>query len=104
MKKNLLYKTILIIAVLLVFLFGIFGIPKSLSGDGLKTAVLDHVKLGLDLKGGTHLILQVQVNDAVRAEGERAIERLKDATQKANIAVGNIAMPDPTNHPETVVV
>jgi preprotein translocase subunit SecD len=104
MKKNLLYKTILIIAVLLVFLFGIFGIPKSLSGDGLKTAVLDHVKLGLDLKGGTHLILQVQVNDAVRADGERAIERLKEATQKANLAVGNIAMPDPTNHPETVVV
>jgi len=104
MKKNLIGKTILIIAVLLVFLFGIVGIPKSLNGEGLKNAVLDHVKLGLDLKGGTHLILQVQVNDAVRAEGERAIERLKDATQKANIAVGSISMPDPQNHPETIQV
>jgi preprotein translocase subunit SecD len=104
MKKNLIGKTILILAVLLVFLFGIFGIPKSLSGEGLKNAVLDHVKLGLDLKGGTHLILQVQVNDAVRAESERAIERLKEAAQKASIAVGNISMPDPANHPETIVV
>ena len=104
MKKNLIGKAILIIAVLLVFMFGIFGIPKGFNGDALKTAVLDHVKLGLDLKGGTHLILQVQVNDAVRAEGERAIERLKDAAQKANIALGNMSMPDPQNHPETIVV
>src|ERR1043166_9416295 len=104
MKKNLIGKTLLIIAVLLVFLFGIFGIPKSLNGDGLKQAVLDHVKLGLDLKGGTHLILQVQVNDAVRAEGARWIERVKEAAQKAYIAIGNMSMPDPQNHPETIVV
>jgi preprotein translocase subunit SecD len=104
MKKNLIGKTLLILAVLLVFLFGIFGIPKSLSGDGLKTAILDHVKLGLDLKGGTHLILQVQVNDAVKAEGERAIERLKDALKRANIATGDITMPDAAGHPETIVV
>src|SRR5271157_4749346 len=32
MNKNLLAKTILIIAVLIAFLFGIFGIPSSLSG------------------------------------------------------------------------
>ena len=35
MNKNLLVKTILIIAVLIVFLFGIFGIPKSFTPQGL---------------------------------------------------------------------
>ena len=36
MQKKLLTKTLIIVGVLLVFVFGIFGIPKSLSGDGLK--------------------------------------------------------------------
>ena len=35
MNKNLGYKLILIIGTLLVFMFGIFGVPKSFSGQGL---------------------------------------------------------------------
>src|SRR5438128_1044094 len=104
MKKNLLGKAALIAAVMIVFLFGIFGIPKSLSGEGLKNAILDRIHLGLDLKGGTHLILQVQVNDAVNAESDRAIERLKDAMKRANVTVGDISKPDPVGHPERVVL
>jgi preprotein translocase subunit SecD len=73
MQKKLLTKTLIIVAVLLVFLYGIFGIPKSLNGEGLKQAVLANIHLGLDLKGGTHLILQVMVNDAINAESDRAI-------------------------------
>jgi preprotein translocase subunit SecD len=68
MRKNLTQKTILIFAVLLVFLFGIFGIPKGLSGTALKQAVLDRIHLGLDLRGGTHLILQVMVDEAVASQ------------------------------------
>jgi preprotein translocase subunit SecD len=104
MKKNLLGKAALIAAVMMVFLFGILGIPKSLSGEGLKNAILDRIHLGLDLKGGTHLILQVQVNDAVSAESDRAIERLKDAMKRANVTVGDISKPDPVGHPERVVL
>ncbi len=47
------------------FSLWMLGIPKSLSKQGLKEALLDRIHLGLDLKGGTHLILQVMVNDAV---------------------------------------
>ena len=43
-----------IVGTMLFFLFGIFGVPKSLSGEGLLTALTDHIHLGLDLKGGTH--------------------------------------------------
>ena len=59
MNKNLLWKTVLIVGILIVFVFGIFGIPKSLSGDGLLTAMTERIHLGLDLRGGTHLILIV---------------------------------------------
>lgn len=104
MQKNLLTKSAAIVAILLVFLYGIFGIPKGLGGDALKTAILKNIHLGLDLTGGTHLILQVMVNDAVNAETDRAVELLKDELQKAKVAYTEIGKPDPTNHPEEVIV
>lgn len=104
MQKNLLAKTALILAVLLIFLYGIFGIPHSLNGDGLKEAVLDRIKLGLDLRGGLHLILQVMVNDAVNAETDHATELLKDELQKAKVAFADVSKPDAENHPEQVVI
>ena len=75
MNKNLSWKLGLIAATLLLFLFGLFGIPKEFSGSGLLAAIQDRIHLGLDLKGGTHLILQVQVNDAVNGDSDRALER-----------------------------
>jgi preprotein translocase subunit SecD len=103
MNKNLGWKLILIVATLLVFLFGIFGIPKSFSGQGLLAAMTDRVHLGLDLKGGTHLILQVQVNDAVNAESDHAVERLKDVLNKQKITYADISKPDPAN-PDQIVL
>src|SRR6185312_8948105 len=104
MQKNLLTKTAGIIAVLLIFLYGIFGIPQSLSGDGLRQAILERIHLGLDLKGGTHLILQVMVNDAVNAETDHAVELIKDQLQKAKIPFADVSKPDAANHPEQIVI
>ncbi|HLJ28665.1 MAG TPA: protein translocase subunit SecD [Candidatus Angelobacter sp.] len=104
MQKNLLLKALLIVAVLMIFVYGIFGIPKSLKLDGLKQSLLERINLGLDLKGGIHLILQVQVNDAVNAESERAAETLKEELQKANVPFTEITPPDPVNHPDQVVI
>jgi len=104
MNKNLLAKTVLIIAVLIFFLFGIFGIPSSFTGKGLLASVQQRIHLGLDLKGGTHLILQVQVNDAVNAETDRTVEGLKDSLKKANVPFGEISKPDPQNNPEVIAI
>jgi preprotein translocase subunit SecD len=78
MNKNLGWKLVAIVGILLVFLIGIFGIPKEWSGKGLLASITDRIHLGLDLRGGTHLILQVQVNDAVNVDSDNAIARLKD--------------------------
>ena len=104
MNKTLLWKTIFIIAVMLVFLFGIFGIPKGVSGEALKTALLDRIHLGLDLKGGTHLILQVKVEEAVSSDTDRAVETLKDQMRAKNVAYGDVTKPDPANAPEKIVI
>jgi preprotein translocase subunit SecD len=102
MQKNLLIKTGIIIAILLIFIYGMLGIPKSFSGQGLKEAMLEKIHLGLDLKGGTHLILQVMVNDAVGAQSDHAIEVLRDELQKAKVTYAEIAKQD--NQPEKVVI
>jgi preprotein translocase subunit SecD len=104
MNKNLLAKTVLIIAVLIVFLFGIIGIPSSFTAKGILASLQQRIHLGLDLKGGTHLILQVQVNDAVNADTDRTVEQLKDDLKKANIAFGEISKPDPQQHPEVIAI
>jgi preprotein translocase subunit SecD len=64
----------------------------------------ERIHLGLDLQGGTHLILQVQVNDAVNSDSDRAIERLKDEMRSRKIAYADIVKPDPANNPDHIVI
>src|SRR5246500_1759791 len=89
---------------LFFFFFRILGIPKSLSGQGLLTALTDHIHLGLDLKGGTHLILQVHVNDAVNVDAQNAIEVLKEQLRTRKIDYSDISQPDPQNNPDHLVL
>jgi preprotein translocase subunit SecD len=104
MNKNLRWKVIVIVVTMLVFMFGIFGIPQSWSGSGLRSAMTDRIHLGLDLKGGTHLILQVQVNDAVKADADRAMERLKDEMRTRKINYTDMSQPDPTKSPDQILI
>jgi preprotein translocase subunit SecD len=104
MNKNLRWKVIVIVVTMLVFTFGIFGIPQSWSGSGLRSAMTDRIHLGLDLKGGTHLILQVQVNDAVKADADRAMERLKDEMRTRKINYTDMSQPNPTNGPDQILI
>jgi preprotein translocase subunit SecD len=85
-------------------MFGIFGNPMGWSGKGLVASMRDQIHLGLDLRGGTHLILQVQVNDAVNVDSDNAIARLKEDMRSRKISYAEITKPDPVNHPEAIVV
>jgi preprotein translocase subunit SecD len=104
MNKNLGWKLAIIAGTLLVFLFGIFGIPSSWSGQGLLAAMQNRIHLGLDLKGGTHLILQVQVNDAVNVDSDNAIERIKQELRSRKINYVEISKPDAASNPDRVVI
>jgi preprotein translocase subunit SecD len=95
MNKTLLWKLGLILGILLVFLFGIFGIPKSFSREGILDSMTQRIHLGLDLRGGTHLILQVQVNDAVNVDVQNAIEVLKQQMRNHKIDYTDVVQADP---------
>jgi preprotein translocase subunit SecD len=104
MNKNFLWKLGFIAATLLFFLFGIFGIPRSFSRQGLLAAVSDHIHLGLDLKGGTHLILQVQVDDAVNVVAQNAMEVLKEQLRNRKIDYTDVSQPDQQTTPDHLVL
>lgn len=104
MNKNLTWKLFLILGIMVVFTLGIFGPPWDWAGRGPLAAVTDRIHLGLDLKGGTHLILQVQVNDAVNVDSENAIARLKEDMRARKVNYTEITKPDPVNHPDMIVI
>jgi preprotein translocase subunit SecD len=54
------------------------------------------VNLGLDLKGGVHLVLRVHTDDALRLETELSAERLRGALASANVQVGSVTVTSPT--------
>jgi preprotein translocase subunit SecD len=97
MKKNLGIKTAIIIVTLLVFVWGIFfgtnpeASMKAFKEKGPLAAMQENIHLGLDLRGGTHLILQVAVDEAVGAESDRTAERLKDELAKKNIKFTDVS-------------
>jgi preprotein translocase subunit SecD len=95
MKKNLKGRIGLIVAVLLICLFGIFGIPSGVSGKAITEALTNRIHLGLDLKGGAHLILAVQVKEAVNAETDNAVQSIQQDLRKANVSFTRVYKPDP---------
>jgi preprotein translocase subunit SecD len=109
MKKNLGWKVILIIVTLLVFVWGfVLGTDpqrslQAIKQQGLIAGIQQNIHLGLDLKGGTHLILQVMVNDAVNADSDQVVERLKQEFRTQNVTYSEISKPD-TNNPDHIVI
>ncbi|HEV2710419.1 MAG TPA: protein translocase subunit SecD [Edaphobacter sp.] len=99
MSKNLTAKAAFIVGILLVFVFGFLGIPHG----GLKQSILRHINLGLDLKGGVHLVMQVHVDEAVSSTVDRDAARLEADLQKVGITGATVGKTDPAN-PDAIVV
>ena len=83
MSSNIKIRFGIIVAVILVCLYGVIGIPKS--KDELLANWKKNIHLGLDLSGGTQLVMQVQLQDAFKASADSVIEGLTQELQKDNI-------------------
>jgi preprotein translocase subunit SecD len=77
LTRSLLWKVILILAILVGFAAA--TIPTKDNPEPIRR--------GLDLKGGTHLVMRVNVGDAVRIETDQAAETLKVQAKKTNLPV-----------------
>ncbi|HEX8707736.1 MAG TPA: hypothetical protein VF723_05700, partial [Pyrinomonadaceae bacterium] len=67
-KKNLLQRTIVIVIITLVGLYIVIGPhrrPKAsdFTAAGIKNTLSENIRLGLDLKGGSHLVMRVKTEE-----------------------------------------
>ncbi|HMI52679.1 MAG TPA: protein translocase subunit SecD [Candidatus Saccharimonadales bacterium] len=98
MNPNLKWKAFFILAVVLVCIYSLIGLPTfPTSLAQIKENFGHQIKLGLDLQGGTHLILQVQVQEAVAQETDQTRDRLVTQLRAKNIAYDEIRRVDDTH-------
>jgi preprotein translocase subunit SecD len=92
METKIRGRAISILLVVVACVFGIIGFPKNV--QELKDNVHTRIHMGLDLKGGTNLIVQVQVEDAVNITAGETLDRLKDELKAKNLPYADIQSDD----------
>jgi preprotein translocase subunit SecD len=81
---------ILGVLVFFAFLYLFPTLSKELPGWWSSFLPQDKISLGLDLQGGVHLILEVEVNKAVESHLERVVEDLRQDLRKNRIRYADI--------------
>jgi preprotein translocase subunit SecD len=99
MNKNLRWKLLTSLTVfVLFFAVGIYPLlvlkyPKLPAPSWL---MAHQLRLGLDLKGGVHLVLRVQTDDALRIHTTTTSEQMREALRTAGVTPASIAVTSPT--------
>ncbi|PYR36858.1 MAG: protein translocase subunit SecD [Acidobacteria bacterium] len=97
--SNLRWKVVTILVVFVVFVsVGVYPLIALHYNVHQPSWLVDKaLKLGLDLKGGVHLVLRVQTEDALRLVTDQESERLREELKTKGITVAKIETPDPTH-------
>src|ERR1700720_2968288 len=92
-KKNLLQRAIIIGIVTLVGLYIVIG-PHGrrphlhdFTGAGIKANLAQNIHLGLDLKGGSHLVMRVKVEEFFKKLAEENAQAAQTAAKDAGADV-----------------
>ena len=80
MNKRIRTRLLIIVAVTVLSVSLFAGFPPTIAKMRQK------IHLGLDLRGGTQLVLQVVTDDAIRAETDQTVESLRPQLQRENVA------------------
>lgn len=98
MNPNLKWKALFIVAVIVFCVYFLFGYPTfPTSFAQVKDNFKNQIKLGLDLQGGTHLILQVQVQEAIAQETDTTVDRITTALRSKNVHYDEVRRIDDTH-------
>jgi preprotein translocase subunit SecD len=97
MNKGIRWKLLTILAVLLLAVVAFWPpFDRTVVENGKPVTKPGRVRLGLDLKGGVHLVLRVQTDDALRLETEMAAERLRELAKERGIGAIKVTPEPPT--------
>lgn len=119
MKSKIQRRTIIIVAVTLLGLYLVLmprgripGREDFTSWTRVKENLSENIHLGLDLRGGSHLVMQVQANDAIKTLTTKNVEVARNKLQEKNWAVNEIkatgydeiaiSVPDTTHNSEII--
>jgi preprotein translocase subunit SecD len=99
MNKNLRWKIVTILVVFVVFFsIGIYPLlAQRFTVLPAPAWLMQHqLKLGLDLKGGVHLVMRVNTDDALKLTTTSTSEQLRDSLRTAGVTVTNISVESAT--------
>jgi preprotein translocase subunit SecD len=94
-KKNLLQRTIIIVVVTLVGIYIVIG-PRhrpslrDFTWSGIKANLAANINLGLDLKGGSHLVMRVKTDEYLKTLTEENASALQEAAKGAGLPVKEV--------------
>src|SRR6186713_1494564 len=89
-------RTAIIIAITLVGIYLVFGPRRTpnandFTWEGMKANLAENIDLGLDLKGGSHLVMRVRTDDYLKKVAENNAQAAMTAAQDAKLPVtGNV--------------
>jgi preprotein translocase subunit SecD len=97
--SNLRWKIVTVVGVfVLFFALGVYPLIAVRYGISQPSWLVDKaLKLGLDLRGGVHLVMRVQTEDALRLVTEQETERLREELKTKNVPFTRLDAPDPTH-------
>ncbi len=90
MGKNLRWKLLVILGVVALSVFSFYPPDQK-------------VRLGLDLKGGVHLVMRVDTDDALTLDAETTADRLREQLKTANVPGAVVAVTSPNSFTVTNV-
>ncbi|MES2856569.1 MAG: hypothetical protein V4692_11935, partial [Bdellovibrionota bacterium] len=83
------------IVILIVVLAGIiWTVPNFVNLEDKWWPTKSKMVLGLDIQGGSHLVLGVDVNSAVKKETQRVAQTFRDELPKEQITVSGVEITD----------
>lgn len=93
-NRGLWIRTAIIVVILLAGLYLVFGPRRTptaadFTWQGIRNNLAENVRLGLDLKGGSHLVMRVQVEKYLQTLTENNREAALNAAKVAKDANGN---------------
>ena len=109
-KNSLWVRTAIIVVITLLGIYLVIGprqtpTAQDFTWEGLKTNLANNINLGLDLKGGSHLVMRVKTDDYLKTLTENNAQAALTAAQDAQLPVtGNSVTAENGNYAVNLVV
>lgn len=91
-NSSLLIRTIIIVVITLIAIYLVFGPRRApnasdFTWQGIKTNLAQNINLGLDLKGGSHLVMRVKTDEYLKTLTENNAQAAQTAAADAKLPV-----------------